>query len=303
MPHHIYNQITEGFRLRRSVRRFYTVVPTYKILRAVLCLYDLPCPGCENIAFAFAIQCPPYSVFKVQCRTKAAKISAYIYHLSFTVCRCCRFSSASISGGIRSTSRCKLSSSLFSFARSIVSFIFPFSLAFALASSFSFSANRSLIVTLYFSVARRSSPSAGTTFSAWRGLPLFLSGVQRVNAVKGGFNGSCLPGEGNRLFENPGGDMLPACLAGTFPTLQVGIFLHHIGVKIVLPLRQVCPVADNLLSAQAVVLCQRNKGQMQVGRFLVHVYHRRHDIFPSYPANEEICRPLEERLYLFGDFP
>ena len=23
--------------------------------------------------------------------------------------------------------------------------------------------------------------------------------------------------------------MLPACLAGTFPTLQVGIFLHHIG--------------------------------------------------------------------------
>ena len=32
--------------------------------------------------------------------------------------------------------------------------------------------------------------------------------------------------------------------------------------------------------------------------FLVHVYHRRHDIFPSYPANEEIRRPLEERLYL-----
>ncbi len=97
--------------------------------------------------------------------------------------------------------------------------------------------------------------------------------------------------------------MLPACLAGTLPTLQVGIFLHHIGVKIVLPLRQVCPVADNLFSAQAVVLCQRNKGQMQVGRFLVHVYHRRHDIFPSYPANEEVRRPLEERLYLLWGFP
>ena len=25
--------------------------------------------------------------------------------------------------------------------------------------------------------------------------------------------------------------MLPACLAGTLPTLQVGIFHHHIGVK------------------------------------------------------------------------
>ena len=56
------------------------------------------------------------------------------------------------------------------------------------------------------------------------------------------------------------GDMLPACLAGTLPTLQVGIFLHHIDVKIILPLRQVCPVADNLLCTQAVVLCQRNKG-------------------------------------------
>ncbi len=97
--------------------------------------------------------------------------------------------------------------------------------------------------------------------------------------------------------------MLPACLAGAFPTLQVGIFLHHIGVKIVLPLRQVCPVADNLLGAQAVVLCQRNKDQMQVGRFLVHVYHRRHDIFPPYPANEEISRPLEERLYLLWGLP
>lgn len=97
--------------------------------------------------------------------------------------------------------------------------------------------------------------------------------------------------------------MLPACLAGAFPTLQVGIFLHHVGVKIILPLRQVCPVADNLLSAQAVVLCQRNKGQMQVGRFLVHVYHRRHDIFPPYPVGEEIRRPLEKRLYLLWGFP
>ena len=96
--------------------------------------------------------------------------------------------------------------------------------------------------------------------------------------------------------------MLPACLAGTFPTLQVGIFLHHIGVKIVLPLRQVCPVADNFFGAQAVVLCQRNKGQMQVGRFLVHVYHRRHDIFPAYPVNEEVRRSFEKRLYFLRGF-
>ena len=42
---------------------------------------------------------------------------------------------------------------------------------------------------------------------------------------------------------------------------------------------------------------------MQVGRFLVHVYHRRHDIFPAYRVNEESRRPLEKRLYLLGDFP
>ena len=42
---------------------------------------------------------------------------------------------------------------------------------------------------------------------------------------------------------------------------------------------------------------------MQVGRFLVHVYHRRHDIFPPYPVGEEIRRPLEKRLYLLWGFP
>lgn len=50
----------------------------------------ITCPvrGVKISLSLFAIQCPPYSVFKVQCRTEAAKISAYIYHLSFTVCRC-----------------------------------------------------------------------------------------------------------------------------------------------------------------------------------------------------------------------
>ena len=54
--------------------------------------------------------------------------------------------------------------------------------------------------------------------------------------------------------------MLPACLAGTLPTLQIRVFFYHVGMKIVLPLRQIRPVADNLLSAQAVVFRQRNKG-------------------------------------------
>ena len=37
---------------------------------------------------------------------------------------------------------------------------------------------------------------------------------------------------------------------------------------------------------------------MQVRRFFVHVYHCRHDIFPTYPVNEKVCRPLEKCLYL-----
>ena len=40
-----------------------------------------------------------------------------------------------------------------------------------------------------------------------------------------------------------------------------------------------------------------------MGRFLVHVYHRRHDILPAYPVNEEVRRPLEKRLYLLWGFP
>ncbi len=70
------------------------------------------------------------------------------------------------------------------------------------------------------------------------------------------------------------------------------------GVKIVLPLRQIRPVAYDFFGTQAVVLCQRNKSQMQVRRLFVHVYHRRHDIFPTYPVNEKVSRPLEKCLYL-----
>ena len=92
--------------------------------------------------------------------------------------------------------------------------------------------------------------------------------------------------------------MLPACLAGSFPTLQVWILLHHIGVKIVLPFCEVGSVPDNLLCTQAVVLCQRDKDQIQMGRFLVHVYHRRHDIFSADSTYEKVSRPLEKRLYL-----
>ena len=161
--------------------------------------------------------------------------------------------------------------------RSIVSFILPFSLAFALASNFSFSANRSLIVTLYFfNCPEKFSICGKPLFQHGEGF-LFLSGVQWVNAVKGGFMAlACLERETACLKIRVGICFRPVLLA----------LPHAPSQDISPPYRREnrpatssgCPVADNLLCAQAVVLCQRNKGQMQVGRFLIHVYHRRHDI-------------------------
>ena len=69
-------------------------------------------------------------------------------------------------------------------------------------------------------------------------------------------------------------------------------------MKIVLPLRQIGPVADNFFGAQAVVLCQRHKDQVQMGRFFIHVYHSRNDVLPAHPVNEEVRRPLEVGRYL-----
>ena len=131
-----------------------------------------------------------------------------------------------------------------------------------------------------------------------QGFLLLFPGIQRADAVQRRFNGPCLFGEIDRLLEKPCGDMFAACLAGALPTLQVRILLHHIGVKIVLPFRKACPVAQNLFGAQAIVFRQRNESQVEVGRFLVHVNHRRHDIFTAYPLDKKISRPLEKGLYL-----
>ena len=139
MPHHIYNQITEGLPpAAKCSEIFIRLFPHTKYCVPFSVCMTCPVRGVKISLSLFAIQCPPYSVFKVQCRTGAAKISAYIYHLSFTVCRCCRFTCASTSGGIRSTKLRRLCNSLSSVARSMRSFILPCSLAFALASSFCF---------------------------------------------------------------------------------------------------------------------------------------------------------------------
>ncbi len=88
------------------------------------------CPVAFLPYIAFLIQLSRYNAAQRQ-----RKILLIFNHLSF-VCRCCRFTSASTSGGIRSISRSMFCNSLSSFARSMRSFILPLSLALALASSF-----------------------------------------------------------------------------------------------------------------------------------------------------------------------
>lgn len=62
------------------------------------------------------------------------------------------------------------------------------------------------------------------------------------------------------------GDVRPARLPRAFSALQVGICRRHKGVKIILPLGKADFVAQYILCRQAVVLCQGNESQVQMGR-------------------------------------
>ena len=97
--------------------------------------------------------------------------------------------------------------------------------------------------------------------------------------------------------------MLAARLAGAFSTLQVRAFLHHVGVKIVLPLRKACPVAQNLFWRTGGCHLSAERKSNAGGRFLVHVNYRRHDIFPAYPLDQKISRPLKKACISFGGLP
>ena len=97
--------------------------------------------------------------------------------------------------------------------------------------------------------------------------------------------------------------MLSSRDLGTFPTLQVGILLCHVSMEIILPFGKACPVSDNLLGTKPVILRKRNKGQMQMGRFLVHVYHRRNDVFPADPVRKKLRSPLKIGCRFLCGFP
>ena len=139
-------------------------------------------------------------------------------------------------------------------------------------------------------------------FQKCQSFHFLITAVEYANLIQHFFNLSGFFGKIDRLFEKSCRNVLPACFAGTLATLQIGIFLYHVGIEIVLPLRQIFPVTDNLFGTQAFILCQRYKGQMKMGCFLVHVDYRRDDIFPAHTVNEEITCPLEKGLYCLRGF-
>ena len=88
-------------------------------------------------------------------------------------------------------------------------------------------------------------------FQHGEGFLFFLPGVQRVNAVQRGFNGSGLPGEGNRLFEKPGGDILNRLLEHrNFPKLidLIRIYFQDTAAKGITARNQLIEMATASLS-------------------------------------------------------
>ena len=71
--------------------------------------------------------------------------------------------------------------------------------------------------------------------------------------------------------------MVAPGFAGALAALQIGVFFDHVLPKSVLPLRQLPLVADDLLGGEPLVRCQRDKGKVHMGRFLVHMHHGGYD--------------------------
>lgn len=76
--------------------------------------------------------------------------------------------------------------------------------------------------------------------------------------------------------------MLTLRFNGGRAALQLRPPLRHASVEIVLPLDHRLLVAEDLFCGQPLVLRQRDKAEVQVRRFLVHVYHSRNDVFLAY---------------------
>ena len=92
--------------------------------------------------------------------------------------------------------------------------------------------------------------------------------------------------------------MVTARLAGTLTTLQYRILLDHVFPELVLPPCQLFLVAHDLLGAEPLVLCQRDKRKVHMGRFLVHMHHGGYNGFGGLVLSDKLQRFIEEFLDL-----
>ena len=87
---------------------------------------------------------------------------------------------------------------------------------------------------------------------------------------------------------------------GALAPLEDGERLFHVGVELVLPLGELRPIAQNLLGGQPPVHRDGGEAQVEVGRFLVHVYHGGEDVPPAHLLLHKSYRFGEVGLYFFS---
>ena len=127
-------------------------------------------------------------------------------------------------------------------------------------------------------------------YTDFSGFPL---NVEQVDIGQQFFQFSFLLGKARHFFEHPWWDMVASGFAGAFAALQIRVFFDHMLPKPVLPLRQLFLVAYDFFGAEPPVLCQRDKRKVHMGRFLVHMHHRRYNCFRFLIFPDKVQRLLK----------
>ena len=88
--------------------------------------------------------------------------------------------------------------------------------------------------------------------------------------------------------------MVTPCLAGTFATLQIGIFLDHVFPILVLPLSELLLLPKISLAHSLLSSVSGTKQRVHMGRFLVQMHHSGYNCFGSLVLLDELQRFIEE---------
>lgn len=79
------------------------------------------------------------------------------------------------------------------------------------------------------------------------------------------------------LLEQHWRDVSASGLTGALAPFQIGIFSDHVLPEFILPPCQFFLVSNDFFGAELLVLCQRDKTKVHMGRFLVYMHHGGYD--------------------------